>query len=427
MNKKNINVLIIPASSEAGLEIYECLKYKDNTTLFGSDTIEGHASCLYGSNYQLLPSFDKDDFINELNKLIKLKSIDFIFPTNEHLSLRLQDNKNKIPCIVSLPGKNANLCCNKKQLYDYYKNKWFNPKMYDKNESISFPVFIKPIVGSGSKGARQINNANEMSNYYNPERDVVCELLPGDEYTVDCFTDNKGSLLYVKPRKRCIIKDGKSHRTESVIKTTQITKIAEQLNHDIEFNGMWFFQIKKSKEGIFKLLEVSQRAAGTMCLDRVLGMNLPYMTLSNYYDYPITINPSIDDFHAMVDRSLLNCLVDLSLKINRVIIESEIIENPNSFSLIVHFVCLCKIKGIKTEITNKVTNDNQLIINLSAALFDNIINDLYSIKMSNDDKTLIVSANHEKYHQLENNNCLVVGPETITLLNNAVFLHTNTY
>ena len=81
-------------------------------------------------------------------------------------------------------------------------------------ETTNYPMFAKPDIGNGSRGVRVIHNEEELNAL--PEGYVVREYLPGDEFTVDCFTDQSGVLLFASPRKRTRISGGIAVDTHAI-------------------------------------------------------------------------------------------------------------------------------------------------------------------------------------------------------------------
>jgi len=65
---------------------------------------------------------------------------------------------------------------------------------------------------------------------------------------------------------------------------------------------VWFFQVKENKEGELALLEVAPRVAGTMSMSRMLGVNLPLLSLFSFMGYEVNILKN--NFGIEVDRSL---------------------------------------------------------------------------------------------------------------------------
>ena len=163
-------------------------------------------------------------------------------------------------------------------------------------------LFIKPKKGQGAVGAKLIKSEKDI-----PDVDlkdyVICEYLPGEEYTVDCLTDKDGKLRVISPRSRQRLMAGVSvaGRTEEL--TPEIRHIAETINSKLDFCGLWWFQVKKDVNGKLKLLEVSVRCAGTMALTRVRGINLPLLSVYTAMGYDITVEPNT--YCVRMDSSLI--------------------------------------------------------------------------------------------------------------------------
>ena len=77
------------------------------------------------------------------------------------------------------------------------------------DEDLRFPLFLKPDVGQGSKGTHLARTREELAFYLARDGSLlVLEHLPGDEYTVDCFTDRHGALRFVGGRERIRTSNG---------------------------------------------------------------------------------------------------------------------------------------------------------------------------------------------------------------------------
>jgi len=81
--------------------------------------------------------------------------------------------------------------------------------------------------------------------------------------------------------------------------------IADEINRRLRFRGLWYFQLKQANDGRFKLLEVSTRTAGTMCLHRQRGVNIPLLSVYDAMDMDVEI--LANDFPVEVDRALFSC------------------------------------------------------------------------------------------------------------------------
>jgi predicted ATP-grasp superfamily ATP-dependent carboligase len=182
----------------------------------------------------------------------------------------------------------------------------FTPVTYEINYKIGkFPVFIKPDAGQGSKGAKVIYSQTELDyELLLNQNMVICEYLPGEEFTIDCFTDRNGELRVCVPRKRNRIRTGISVNSVIVPMNEKIHDIAMTINRSLKFNGSWFFQLKLNGNGEYKLLEIAPRIAGTMGLSRNMGINHVLLTLYNFMKMPVSIIQN--DFNIEVDRALIS-------------------------------------------------------------------------------------------------------------------------
>ena len=77
---------------------------------------------------------------------------------------------------------------------------------------------------------------------------LVMEYLPGREYTVDCFTNSEGRLVYCKGRTRNRIKSGISVNA-TFCHHPKFAEYAHLINNKLNQVGAWFFQLKESADG----------------------------------------------------------------------------------------------------------------------------------------------------------------------------------
>ena len=192
-----------------------------------------------------------------------------------------------------------------KKTYDILKDTVLCPKVYNiYDKEINYPVFIKPDVGQGSKGAKKVENYEQLKFEYANNKDIVIsELLTGEEYTIDCFTNSAGMLLFAKGRKRARINNGISVNSYPV-ENEKFKVIAEKINSKIKFQGMWFFQLKENANGERALLEIAPRIAGTMGMYRALGVNFILLALYDACGFDIKLINN--NFDIEIDRALFS-------------------------------------------------------------------------------------------------------------------------
>ena len=303
------NVLVFPCGSEIGLEIHRSVSSSTHFKLIGGSSHDDHGKYVYESYVNNIPFVDDSNFIEHLNKIIKENNIDYIFPAHDSVVLRLAQAKSRmeLACeVITSPIETCEITRSKGETYKKFISKIPTPVVYENSdyEKLQFPVFLKPDVGQGSKGTQLVSNQKELDFYIEKDPSLlVLEYLPGKEYTIDCFTDAKGRLLFCEGRERARISNGISVSSNTV-SDSRFAKLAEVINTNLIFKGVWFFQVKENREGELVLMEIAPRVAGTMGLERARGVNLPLLSLfaANGYDTQIFMN----SYNVTIDRALEN-------------------------------------------------------------------------------------------------------------------------
>lgn len=302
------NVLVFPCGSEIGLEINRSLKYSTHFSVVGASSVSDHGKFVYDNYIEGVPYVGEDNFIEEINKIAKKYSIDYIFPAHDSVVLRLAEAKEagELNCeVVTSNLETCRISRSKQKTYNHLKSSIECPEVYSPDSvPNNTQVFMKPDVGQGSKGVYLANTKKEVEQYRAKDSSLlVLEYLPGKEYTIDCFTDMKGELLYSAARTRSRVSNGISTRSLSV-EDERFKKIAEQINRKLIFRGVWFFQVKERSNKDLVLLEVSPRVAGTMGVSRVKGVNLVLLSLFDRGGVSVSIPKNLPV--VMVDRALYN-------------------------------------------------------------------------------------------------------------------------
>lgn len=301
------NVLVFPAGSEIGLEIHNALKYSTHFKIFGLTSADNHSEYVFSDCLRISEFYEDPGFLETLNRLIAHYGIDYIYPAGDGVQLYLMQNQKRISAtIVSAELATTELCRSKRKTYQLFEGESFIPKTYSSPEEVwQYPIFLKPDVGQGSEGALKVDSRKELdfALWEMPQR-IICEYLPGEEYTVDCFTDRGGRLADVKMRNRERVRTGISVHSEFLSLDPEAEHIAQALNSRLKFIGAWFFQVKRDAVGRLKLMEVSPRIAGTMGLTRNTGTNYPLLTLFTFLGQDVSFIRN--HYQITVDRAFIN-------------------------------------------------------------------------------------------------------------------------
>src|SRR5262249_20058292 len=134
--------------------------------------------------------------------------------------------------------------------------------------------------------------------------DLVMELLPGAEHTVDCFSDRERGVLFARPRQRERTRAGISMATRTEPASELVEAHARAIAAHLDLHGAWFFQLRGGARGEPRLLEVAPRVAGPSTLHRVLGVTLPLLALYEHLRMPVEVLPN--EIEIRLDRALVN-------------------------------------------------------------------------------------------------------------------------
>ena len=68
--------------------------------------------------------------------------------------------------------------------------------------------YVKFDKGTGGLGSKIIKKRNDFNTDIAPRDKVVCESLPGDEITIDCYSNEESDLMYHYSRIRSKVRTG---------------------------------------------------------------------------------------------------------------------------------------------------------------------------------------------------------------------------
>jgi len=316
------NVLIFPAGTEVGLEIHAALNACKEVKLFAAgQSLSNHAEMLY-ETYHHIPDIYSENWLEQLVSLVEKLEIDYIFPAYDDVIVALSKNREKIPATILVPSDDICILTRSKKL-TYKKLSSFvkTPKIFESAADVNhFPVFVKPDRGQGSFGVKLVNSMEELNQVISiTNNPVISEYLPGNEYTVDCFSDRDTGLLFCGARQRLRMRNGIAVSTQ-LIDNPLFTTYAQKISDALKIYGAWFFQVKEDRNGELALLEIGPRIAGSMATNRVRGVNFPLLIIFEAERAPIRILNN--SYPVLLDRALKNKYKKTN-EIDRVYIDVE--------------------------------------------------------------------------------------------------------
>ena len=252
--------------------------------------------------------FNDPNYINDLLEICLKNKVSIILPTIDTELILLANSKsvfksNGIDIIIS----DLKLI---KTLRDKINtNTFFNslkiktPIIYNK-DNMKFPVFLKPLNGSNSKGIYKAENIKEVKpSDLESDNMMILENIDNaiyDEYTIDLYFDKKSSLKCAVPRIRLKVVGGESN--QGITKKNEVLDfVKDRFNFIDGAIGCLTLQVFSNKYDPTEIIgiEINPRFGGGYPFSFNAGANFPEFIIREYI-----LNEQIEYF----DQWKNNCL-----------------------------------------------------------------------------------------------------------------------
>ena len=244
----------------------------------------------------LVPRIDAPDYFETILKICKqneVKAITTLIDPEIELLAAHREVLLSEGVLPLCPSKQtAHLCFNKYEMFRHLSNNHVRTVLtYDSLESfkegldkgeISFPVFMKPVSGSGSVGVGKVDNWEEAVEKFNDHRFtyIIQELMTGGDCDADVYVDcfsHKPVAIFSKRKIESRI--GGASKTIS-FKDQKLFAFVEEVCSVLELSGpcdMDFF----FKDGDYYLSEINPRFGGAYLHAYGAGVDFVKLIIKN--------------------------------------------------------------------------------------------------------------------------------------------------
>jgi len=313
----DLNVIVTAAGAPGAPGIIKSLRMNGerNIRIIGTDMNPESVGFYMVDKSYVVPPGNSPEFIPQMLEIAEKEDVDVILPLATYELMNFSETKSKfedigVKVMVSDPGP-LEIANNKGKLYEFLRQQGLSVpdsamvENYSQLEKSLFelgypdvPVCIKPQISKGSRGVRvlkdDIDKLDLLMNY-KPDNTfttfeeiqsvftnadpfpkmVVMEYLPGKEYSVDILA-KKGESFITVPRSRDTIKLGISF-VGIVENNIEVKEMANDIVKKIGLDYNINLQLKYSKDGVPKIIEINPRVSGTIVLCTGAGANMPYL------------------------------------------------------------------------------------------------------------------------------------------------------
>lgn len=287
-------ILVSGASSIIGYGILKSLR-KGNSqyTLIGTSVYNKSIANAFVDIFEPAPPTNNEHYVKWLIEIIKKHRVDMIIPGIEEDVILWNNYRTHI-----IKETSVKIVLNNTDLINLCTDKWLFYKALIKHNSpyaiptnleidqknTTFPIILKPRIGTASKGIVMINNFDELMSYKD-EIGIKLMIQPyigsaEEEYTTAAFFDINSNLCAHLTLKRKLSKTGYTEAAETTdieIMPTVLKDLAKIFNPI----GPTNFQFRKFGNDL-KLLEINPRVSSATSIRTAFGYNESLMAVDYY-------------------------------------------------------------------------------------------------------------------------------------------------
>ncbi|GAB5380739.1 MAG: ATP-grasp domain-containing protein [Aliiglaciecola sp.] len=255
-----------------------------------SDISHRSAGAVLADTFVEFPTVDDANLWDKVEQILLATKVDVVIPTFDEMLLGWATRKEYyaslgVIVVVSEPD-----------VVKTFNDKWLTYQAFIEN-GIPAPIasldsdysVFKPRIGRGGEGVVFVDPQNIEKHYF-PEGFMSQKCAHGDEYTVDCLFDSRGALVYCVPRKRLMIKEGKS-TSGVVVDEPLVFEFIKKLASSYQFLGPVNFQCFVEHDSI-EFIEVNVRFGGGSSLGMAATENWIPLLVDNFF-FNRSINPNV--------------------------------------------------------------------------------------------------------------------------------------
>lgn len=283
--KKKLNVLLLGGSKKISFSrniIDSAKKMRLTANIFSYELNMNEPICLVG---EVLSGLHWSDprVKSHIRETIFKKNIDIVIPFVDNATIFCGEMSGLCGNVffpISSPSLN-DIMFNKISSYNcLVKGKFPVP-----STTLSFPMIAKPKFGSGGKGRVIIYDNGDMQKF--KEKNIISnflmqQYLDAYEYSVDCYINIFGEIMYLVPRLRLETMEGEVTRSMTV-RDVEIIRLSERLIKKYQFRGLLTIQFLKEKNtGSVYVMEINPRVGSGIVTSIGAGINVGEYIIADY-------------------------------------------------------------------------------------------------------------------------------------------------
>jgi carbamoyl-phosphate synthase large subunit len=287
VRQQHITSVLVPgAGGAAGINTIKSLKMaRFEGKIIATDSSELSAGFFMASAHMVMPKVvDEVNYMMKLEQVINNHNIEVLMPSSGYDIQPYSKHRRQIEELGAKPIVSdlepIEICYDKMMTFQKLNGKFDLPfTTTDPDKIPEFPIIAKPRREKGGFDMMIIEHENDLRQATSKFPDMIFqEYLPGTEYTIDVLSDLNKKPLIAVPRIRLETKGGISTKGK-VIHDPQIEQTCMDVVDSIGIRGPCCIQMKGSKDGTLKLVEINPRMGGGTIFAALAGVNFPALIL----------------------------------------------------------------------------------------------------------------------------------------------------
>ena len=284
-----MRILMTGAGGPSAISVWKSLSAQHEIHVADMDPCAAGLYLVAEDRRLLVPRGDAPELVPALLAACRARKIDLMLPTVDAefvpLALARADFEALGVALPISPLDCLRVCRDKHELLARVKGivpvPEYEPLTPEAAARVtSFPRFVKPRLGAGSRGAEKITRREDLDALPQDGSILVQEYLPGEEYSVDVYVRGDGRVIAAVPRERMKTDSGIAV-TARTVDVPEVIEAARRVAEEIGVRYVANVQFKRAADGIFKLLEVNPRFPGTLPLTTAAGVDMPKLLVDD--------------------------------------------------------------------------------------------------------------------------------------------------
>jgi len=273
--KRPLKIMTEAAGSLVSAYMFKAIREAGHIPV-GSDITPWTSALALADEQLVLPPATAPGLWETIEAELAAHQIDMVIPSFDQTLLGWSERRDHFA------GLGVTVPVSPPQTMGIFLDKWKTYQFFTANGIPTPPTsleqkfeLLKPRCGSGAKGIHRSIEPTDMEGY------VSQALAVGEEYTVDCLFDRDGQPIYMVPRLRVMVRDGKSTQGQTA-RLPQVEKYIQRMAAAAPFAGLVNFQCFVDDKSEVQFIECNPRLAG--------GMSLGFAATENW------IGPLVENF-----------------------------------------------------------------------------------------------------------------------------------